>query len=118
MIDFIMSNFELLGGILVIAALLIYGIITRQWGLVRMAAYQLMLSAERLMQTSEGKEKFDAVYAALWEQLPTWLKGFAGPDKLRMKLQDWYDIAKDMLRQQATEGIADSERALTYTEPK
>lgn len=103
MIDFIMSNFELLGGILVIAALLIYGIITRQWGIVRMAAYQLMLSAERLMATADGKQKFEAVYAALWEQLPAWIQKFTGPEKLKAKLQDWYDIAKDMLKDEATD---------------
>lgn len=101
MIEFIFANFELVGGIIVILAMLIYGLFTRQWSIVRISAYQLMLSAERLMATAEGKEKFEAVFADLWKIVPRWLKAFATESVMREKLQAWYNIAKDMLKDEA-----------------
>lgn len=100
MMDFILGNFELVVGIIVLLAMLIFGGITRQWSLVRISAYQLMLSAQRLYATDEGKKKFEMVYSKLWEMLPGWLKKTLGTEKLREKLQDWYDLAKDMLQEE------------------
>lgn len=101
MMDFILGNFELVVGIIVLLAMLIFGGITRQWSLVRISAYQLMLSAQRLYATEKGKEKFEMVYSKLWEMLPGWLKKSLGPEKLRKKLQNWYDLAKDMLNEES-----------------
>lgn len=56
-----------------------------------------MLDAERLMSTTEGKAKMDAVYAAVWAQVLKWLKRFVTEKSLREKLQDWYNIAKNSL---------------------
>jgi hypothetical protein len=97
--DFIFTNFELVIGIVVLLAVLIFGGITRQWSLVRISAYQLMLSAEKLFATEEGKEKFEMVLSKLWELLPGWLKKAVGLERLRQKLQDWYNLAKDMLHE-------------------
>ena len=97
--DFIFTNFELVVGIVVLLTVLIFGGITRQWSLVRISAYQLMLSAEKLFATEQGKEKFEMVLSKLWDMLPVWLKKAVGLDKLREKLQDWYNLAKDMLNE-------------------
>lgn len=99
--DFIFTNFELVIGIVVLLAVLIFGGITRQWTLVRISAYQLMLSAEKLFATEEGKEKFEMVLSKLWELLPGWLKKAVGIERLRQKLQDWYNLAKDMLHEES-----------------
>jgi hypothetical protein len=97
MMDFVMGNYEALAGIALALALLVYALITRQWSVLQAAAYRLMLSAEKLMGTAEGKEKMAAVFAGIWNLVPGWLKGFATEDKLREKLQEWYDIARDGL---------------------
>ena len=98
MIDFIMANADLFGGILVAIALIVYAIFTRQWSTLRVAAYQLMLSAERLMATAEGKAKLDAVFAELWIRVPAWIKKFYDENKMKKKLQDWYNLAKNALK--------------------
>lgn len=97
MIDFIAANIEPIGAGLVALILLAYAIVTRQWLLLRTASLSLMLSAEKLMKTAEGKEKMDQVFAELWSWAPGWVKKFYDKNKLRLKLQEWYDIAKDML---------------------
>ena len=97
--DFIFANFELVFGIVFLLAVLIFGGITIQWSLVRISAYQLMLSAEKLFATEEGKEKFEMVLSKLWEMLPGWLRKAVGIERLRQKLQDWYNLAKDMLHE-------------------
>ena len=84
---------------MVLLAVLIFGGITRQWSLVRISAYQLMLSAEKsFCQQKKGKEKFEMVLSKLWEMLPGWKKA-VGLERLRQKLQDWYNLAKDMLHE-------------------
>lgn len=97
MIDFIMSNIGAIGSGLVALILIVYALITRQWMVLRSAALSLMLSAEKLMATEEGKAKMELVLAGVWDQVPGWVKKFYDKDKLRLKLQEWYDIAKDML---------------------
>lgn len=97
MTDFILSNFEAVSGAILAVGLIIYALITRQWSVLQVAAYRLMLDAERLMSTAEGKAKMDAVYAAVWQRVPKWLKRFVTEKTLREKLQDWYNIAKNSL---------------------
>ena len=97
MIDFIISNTYLIGGALITLMLFFYAIFTRQWGLLQVTAYKLMLDAERLMSTKQGKAKMEIVYAELWRQVPGWLKRFVTEETLREKLQDWYNIAKNSL---------------------
>jgi len=99
--DFIFGNFELVASAVVLVAALIFGIITRRWSLVRISAYQLMLSAEKLFATDEGKAKFEMVFTKLWDLLPGWIKKAVGVEKLREKLQDWYDLAKDKLKEES-----------------
>lgn len=97
MIDFILSNIEAVGTALVAVILLVYAIITRQWGLVRTSALSLMLSAERLMTTKEGIEKMDWVLGEVWRKTPTWIKKVYTEDKLKEVLQKWYEDAKEMI---------------------
>lgn len=99
--DFIFGNFELVVGMVVLLAVLIFGGITRQWSLVRISAYQLMMSAQRLYATEEGKKRFERVYKKLWKKLPSWLKKTVGQERLREKLQAWYELAKDMLDEES-----------------
>ena len=97
MTDFIMSNIGAIGSGLVALILIVYALITRRWMVLRSAALSLMLSAEKLMATEEGKKKMDAVYRDIWRQVPAWLGVFVTEETLREKLQEWYDHAKDML---------------------
>lgn len=95
--DFILNNIEAVEMILVAIILAVWAIFTRQWGILQIAAYRLMLSAERLMATDKGKTKMEAVYAAVWVQVPDWLKKFITEKTLREKLQEWYNLARDSL---------------------
>lgn len=97
MTDFLLSNMETIGTLIVALVILAYAIITKQWAMVRTAALSLMLSAERLLTTVEGRAKMDFVLTALWDQVPGWVKRFYDKDKLRAKLQEWYNTAKDMI---------------------
>lgn len=97
MIDFLLANIAPIGSGLVALILIIYALIARQWMVLRSAALSLMLSAEKLMATEEGKKKMDAVYRDIWRQVPAWLGVFVTEETLREKLQEWYDHAKDML---------------------
>ncbi len=95
--DFILNNIDTIGSLLVAIVMVIWALVTKKWSVLQAAAYKLMLSSERLMATAEGKEKMEAVFAAVWQQLPKWLKKFVTEKTLREKLQDWYDIAKNSL---------------------
>lgn len=97
MTDFILGNFETVAGVILSAILIAYALVTRQWWILRAVAYRFMLDAERIMKTKAGKAKMDAVYAAIWEQVPKWLKRFVTEKTLREKLQDWYNLAKNSL---------------------
>lgn len=97
MSEFLISNIETVALILAAIAGMVYAIYTKQWEMLRSSALSFMLSAERLMATMEGKQKMDWVYAAVWQRLPRWLKTFVTEKTLREKLQEWYDLTKDML---------------------
>lgn len=97
MTEFILKNFEVIAGAILALVLLIYAVATRQWGLLQISAYRLMLSAERLMATAPGKAKMEMVFAAAWQQIPRGLKFFITEKTLREKLQEWYNLAKDFL---------------------
>ncbi len=97
MSDFILGNFEAVAGAILALILIFYALVTRQWSILQVAAYRFMLDAERLMATKQGKAKMEAVYAAVWQQIPKWLKRFVTEKTLREKLQDWYNIAKNSL---------------------
>lgn len=81
----------------IIASFAIYLVITKQWAKLREFAYQLMLSAEKVYEANQGKEKFDIVFNALYGYIPNWLKGILTEDKIKAQLQIWYDKAKDWL---------------------
>lgn len=87
----------LLIGVLFLGAI-IYLAITRQWEKLRGIAYALMLQAERVFSSGEGRKKFDVVFDKLYYDLiPAWLRLFVTPEGIREKLQQWYDLAKDYL---------------------
>jgi hypothetical protein len=98
MTDFIMANFDAVAGVILALILIIYALITRQWGILRVAAYRFMVDAERIMSTKHGKAKMDAVYAAVWAQIPILFKRFITEEALRKKLQKLYDRARDSLK--------------------
>ena len=97
MIDFIMANMPTIGSALIAIILIVWAIFTRQWYVLRSSALSLMLSAEKLLATKEGKEKFEEVYRELWNLVPKWLKKFVTEKTMRDKLQAWFDFAKDAL---------------------
>ena len=97
MIDFILSNIETAGMALVAVILLVYAIVTRQWGLVRSSALSLMLSAERLLATEQGQLKMEWVFREASASIPVWMRPYLTEDRLREILQDLYDNAKKMI---------------------
>jgi hypothetical protein len=46
--DFILNNFEAVAGVILATVLIVYSLITRQWDILKIAAYKLMLDAERV----------------------------------------------------------------------
>ena len=96
--EFLAGNwFVLLLGVLFLAGI-IYLAITKQWVKLRGLAYALMLQAERIFSSGEGKQKFDAVFEKLYfDLIPAWLRLFVSPRSIREKLQEWYILAKDYL---------------------
>ena len=97
MLDFITNNLEAVSGIMLALFLLFSALYLRQWDKLRIAALQLMLSAEQLISTREGAAKMEEVYAAVWAKIPKVIKRFVTEKTLREKLQEWYDLAKDSL---------------------
>jgi hypothetical protein len=97
MTDFILNYSSEIGALLVSLAMVIWAVYTRSWAVLQVAAYKLMLSAEKLMATEEGTEKMEEVYAAVWSKIPKWVKKFVTEKTLREKLQDWYNIARNSL---------------------
>ena len=96
--DFILTNITDIVGVICALVLIAIAIYKREWSALKAAAYQLMLSAERLMATDEGQEKFDKVFESVWEKAPAWFKKLVSEATLKEKLQEWYDKAKDLLK--------------------
>lgn len=95
--EFIIGNLDAIIGLAVALALIIYALFTRSWSMLQLGAYKLMLSAERLMATAEGKQKMEVVFKVIWNRVPKWLKRFVTEKTVKDKLQTWYDIAKNDL---------------------
>ena len=88
--------------ILIVLAVLIFLyvsflIITKQWTKLRSIAYALMLGAERLYTTEEGKRKFEMVLRRIYDLMPVWMSMIFSDQKIRQILQAWYNKAKDCL---------------------
>ena len=98
MIEFILANIEAVGSLIVALVLLIYAIFTKQWGAVRTAALSLMLSAEKLLETEQGRIKMDWVFREMQSKIPVWLRPYLTDDRLKTTLQQIYDNAKKMLQ--------------------
>ena len=98
--ELLMENwFVLLLGALFLG-FIIYLVITKQWVKLRGIAYALMLQAERVFAEGEGRQKFEAVFERVYYNLiPAWLRVFVPPAAIRVKLQEWYAMARDSLRQ-------------------
>jgi hypothetical protein len=95
---FFIENWFVIVVLLVFLAFDIYLAVTRQWTKLREQAYALMLQAERTFSSGEGKKKFEAVFEILYYDLiPAWMRLFISPDRIKEKLQEWYDLAKDYL---------------------
>ena len=100
--DFFMTNWFVLILALVFLGFNVYLFITKQWTKLREQAYALMLTAERVFSSEEGKKKFEAVFEALYFNLiPRWLRLFVTPESIREKLQEWYNLAKNYLKNDA-----------------
>jgi len=106
--DFLLNNIDTIGTLIVSLVLVLWAVWTRQWAVLQAAAYKLMLSAERLMKTKQGKAKMEMVYATVWQQVPKWLKKFVTEKTLREKLQEWYNIAKNSLGKENTQETTES----------
>lgn len=97
MLEFIIANWLT---ILIIAAVLIYIIcliIKGKWTKIRELAYAFMLRAEKVYRENNGEEKFNLVFNALYSSLPKWMQLFIKPENIKVRLQEWYDIAMDFL---------------------
>jgi hypothetical protein len=103
--EFFMENwFVVILGIIFLG-FIVYLAITKQWEKLRGIAYALMLQAERVFGSGEGKKKFEAVFEKLYFDLvPAWLRLFIPPEGIREKLQEWYDLAKDYLDNGVVDG--------------
>lgn len=97
MSEFIINNMETLLAALAAILMLLYALYTKQWAILRSSGLSLMLAAERLLTTVEGKKKMEWVYAAMWQRMPKWIKTFVTEKTLREKLQEWYNFAKNQL---------------------
>lgn len=97
MLDFIFNNFAPCASVVLSVLLLFYAIATKQWAIVKIAAYRLMLSAQKLMETKEGKDKMEYVYTVVTKITPNYIMKFISEETLRKKLQEWYDLTKDDL---------------------
>lgn len=97
MTEYIMNNLSDIITMLISVIVAIWAVSKGKWELLKVVAFKFMFSAERLMATKEGTARMDAVYAAVWNRIPKWLKRFVSEKTLREKLQDWYNIAKNSL---------------------
>ena len=102
--EFILANFQLLGGGLVLIAVIIYAVFARQWNILKIAAYQLMVVAQKLMATSAGSARMEDVFQKVWKLVPPWLKKFTTEAMIREKLQAWYDIIENLLKAETETG--------------
>ena len=76
-------------------AVIVYLVLTKQWGKLKMTAYALMLQAERIYSTEEGKKKMDDVFTAFYNRaIPDIFRPFVTEEWIRSKLQKWYKEAK------------------------
>lgn len=83
--------------VLVIVGYALYLTLMKKWVDLREFAYVMMLSAERIFNDYQGKEKFEFVFRQVYDLIPVWLQKLIPPESLREKLQEWYDLAKDYL---------------------
>jgi len=96
--SFIINNWITI--LITLAALgyITYLVIHKKWEKLRADAYSLMLKAEILITgTKRGQERFDYVFQKVYSLLPLWIQFIYPPDKLKDKLQEWFEIAKDKL---------------------
>jgi hypothetical protein len=97
MTEFVLGNMETIGTALVALVLILYAIIAKEGAVLKAAVYALMLSAERLMGTEEGERKMEFVFESIWTQMPKWIKVFTTERDFRVKLQEWYRLARDQI---------------------
>ena len=93
--ELIISNWP---SILIVALFALYAfylVATEQWIRLRETAYMIMLKAEKIFKTGQGRKKFDYVFEQVYDLVPAWVKIFVSRDDLRLKLQEWYNLAKD-----------------------
>lgn len=95
--DFFTANWLTIVILSALFVTVIYLAFTRQWTKLRELAYKLMLSAERLYEENQGREKFEAVFKKVYNLIPAWLKYFIPEVTIKVKLQKWYEHAKDSL---------------------
>ena len=96
--QFMIENWQTVGLAAVIVAFVLYLVITKQWVKLRESAYKLMLTAQKVMETDEGKAKMDMVLQAFYMFImPKWAKRFWSAEDVRKQLQKWYDKALDWL---------------------
>ena len=87
----------LVGTALIGLAVIAYLVITRQRALLRETAYRLMLRAEQVLDTAAGHEKMALVFTELYSLIPAWLRLVVTREDLEIRMQRWYDAAKDWL---------------------
>lgn len=97
MINFIIANWLTILVVAIVLAYIIYLIVRGKWTELRELAYALMLRVETLYEENQGQEKFNEVFALVYNQIPKWLQVFIKPDEIKSKLQAWYDVAMDFL---------------------
>lgn len=108
--EFIIGNLDAILGLTLALVLIIYALFTRSWSMLQLGAYRLMLSAERLMATAEGKQKMEVVFRVIWNRVPKWLKRFVTEKTVKDKLQTWYDIAKNDLLLESNKGLDEDDQ--------
>jgi len=104
--EFIFSNWATILIVILFFAYILFLVITKQWTKLREAAYKIMLAAEKVYLTGQGRKKFNYVFVKVYNLVPAWLKLFVSEYWLRCKLQEWYNLVKDY----ADDGKIDSNK--------
>lgn len=97
MLEFLKMNWLTILIVLLAVGYIVYLFVTKQWAKIRELAYKSMLKLERTYIDSQGPQKFDTALNTVWLKLPFWIRLFISKEDITVRLQSWYDKAKDFL---------------------
>jgi hypothetical protein len=97
-VKILIDNWQITLAAIILIVWTVYLAITKQWTRLRETAYQLMLSAEKVMSTEDGQAKMDTVLEVFYNfVIPKLARSVYTKEQVRAQLQAWYNKAKDWL---------------------